>query len=225
MKKTPEATACQLLIHYGISRPTIDNLLYILSDLGYDLIDFDPDHLSESFLLLQEELNIPDEILTQSGFSLSRGDIHLVFVRDNLSIAEKRYVLAHELGHIVLDHLQPGMRPTVLQEYDANVFAHALIASSIKVRISSYIKNHKLKLICLAGALVVFITGVFLLVNNIRERNFYGEYYVTSGGNKYHLINCQVIQNRTNVHRMTIDEYNNGKYEPCGICIKDSDQP
>ena len=225
MKKAPELAAYQLLMHYGISRPTLENLLFFLSDLGFDLFDFDPNHLSESFLFLQKELNIPDEILAQSGFTLSCGDIRLVFVRYNLSIPEKQYVLAHELGHIVLDHLQPGIRPTILQEYDANVFAHALIAPSVLVRMSGYIKNHKLKLACLRVALIVFITGGVLLVYNIRERSFYGEYYVTSGGDKYHLRNCPVIQNRTNIHRMTVDEYKSEDYTPCGICLRDSTQP
>ena len=219
MKNSPKASAERLLMHYGISRPTLDNLLYILSDLGYELIDFDPENRTEALAILQNELSLTNDITSQSGFTVVRGDIRVVFVRENLSNLEKRYLIAHEMGHIVLGHLQPGATPTVLQEYEASSFANALISPSAKIRMAGYARTHKVRIFCIFLAAVILIIGGIISVNALIARNYYGEYYVTSGGNKYHIRNCPVIQYRTNVHRLTNDEFYSGIFDPCNICI------
>lgn len=43
-------------------------------------------------------------------------------------------------------------------------------------------------------------------------------YYVTSGGHKYHLPNCQYIKNKSNIKAITHPEQEG--YEPCERCIK-----
>ena len=38
-------------------------------------------------------------------------------------------------------------------------------------------------------------------------------------GNKYHEKDCIFVKDKTNVHRMTEEEFESGEYEPCRICL------
>jgi hypothetical protein len=53
------------------------------------------------------------------------------------------------------------------------------------------------------------------------EKTYYGEYYVTENGEKYHDEDCIYIKDKSNVHRLTIEEYESGEFEPCQICLLD----
>ncbi len=52
----------------------------------------------------------------------------------------------------------------------------------------------------------------------------FGEFYVTGTGTKYHRRNCARIKNNSTVTRMTKEQFDSGKYEPCDVCLpQDSD--
>ena len=103
---TPKQAAYKLLRHYKLASPTLDNLNFIVDEAGYDIVDYDPKNQSESFRILAEELELTPQILDQNAFVFSTGITHILFVRDNLTPEDKRLAIAHELGHIILGHLQ-----------------------------------------------------------------------------------------------------------------------
>jgi Zn-dependent peptidase ImmA (M78 family) len=66
------------------------------------------------------------------GFTYHQDSIYYVFINENLPPRTAQFVVAHELGHIVLDHcLQPvsTVSPDVLEalEAEADIFAARLL--------------------------------------------------------------------------------------------------
>ena len=71
-------------------------------------------------------------------------------------------------------------------------------------------------------AFVILLCGIISIpvIKHIQlSKSYYGEYYVTESGEKYHIEDCPVIKDKTNTHRLTIEEFESGKYEPCHICM------
>ncbi len=46
--------------------------------------------------------------------------------------------------------------------------------------------------------------------------------YRTASGTKYHLRDCMYIKDKTDVYRLTREEFESGYYEPCGACVPDA---
>ncbi len=63
------------------------------------------------------------------GFSVFYNGQFIIFYNDTRTKQRKRFVLAHELGHILLNHFENGNRNfTDEQEEQANIFASRLLA-------------------------------------------------------------------------------------------------
>jgi len=216
---TPKQAAYKLLRGYKLTRPTLDDLHAIISETGYDLIDYDPHNQTQAFKILADELELTPEILQQNAFTFSTGISHLLFIQEQLSTEEKRLALAHELGHIVCNHLQDPHRPSsVKDEYEANEFAHYLLHPSLAMRVISTLCRHsKLVIIAILIILTVIISSI-VRQNQITRTKLYGEYYTTPSGKKYHKPGCSYIKDRTNLHRVTVEEIESGLYEPCKYC-------
>lgn len=69
------------------------------------------------------------------------------------------------------------------------------------------------------AAIIILLIGTIVLCNSQKEKKYYGEYYITESGQKYHEEGCIFVKYKDNVHRMTTDEYESGDYEPCQICL------
>ena len=80
--------------------------------------------------------------------------------------------------------------------------------------------RHKVVATIIAVILVLGITSIPIIRQIQLSKSYYGEYYVTENGEKYHTADCPVIKDKTNTHRLTNEEYESGKYEPCQICIQ-----
>ncbi len=52
-----------------------------------------------------------------------------------------------------------------------------------------------------------------------QQKNYYGEYYITDTGHKYHRADCIFVKNKENVRRLTEEEFFSGDYEPCEMCL------
>lgn len=211
--------ARDLLRRYRISKPSLDNLCAVVSEQGYEIIDFDPK--DKSIAVLSEELALTPEILNQNAFAYQNKGVRLLFVRDNLTAEEKLYVIAHELGHIILGHLQSGSHASVLEEYEADEFMHYLLHPRLWTSFLVTVLRHKLIAglivgIAMAAALVGGISG-YISVQGI----YSGDLYITPNGRKYHRANCSVIKNSAHSRRMTVEEYESGDYEPCKLCVPD----
>lgn len=68
------------------------------------------------------------DFIDHPGISVRIGDDFAIFYHDNLTVCEFRFVIAHELGHILLGHLIPTARNGSSFEQEANTFASRLLA-------------------------------------------------------------------------------------------------
>ncbi len=222
MNNRPAKAAAEgLLKQYRLSRPTLDALCRALAGAGYELIDFDPEGPSESLSLLTEKLEIRPWVLQQNAFTYRKGSLRLVFVRESLGTEEKKLALAHELGHILCGHMDgAGLTGgSAAEEFEANEFVHALFSPSLPLRVRNGFLNHKARFLAAAAAVIVLAAGALYLADSLSAAGYYGEYYVTTGGSRYHTRDCQVIRSRTNVSRLTVEQYESGRYTPCLLCI------
>ena len=217
----PKQIAAKMQKDYGIIRPTLDDAYRIIKDQGYDIIDFDPNDKSEALSLLSQELRLSAQIMAQDAFVVQNNRIRLMFVRDSLTVDEKLIAMIHELGHILCGHMRDGIHlPTITEEYQANEFTHYVLNPTAFSRIKATILRHrKLTLLIITALLFLLLGGVATQEAHVRA-SYYGDYYVTQSGNKYHVSTCYIIKNKVGVRHLTTEEYESGAYEPCSVCIK-----
>ena len=142
-------------------------------------------------------------------------------MHEDLSEEEKLMVLAHEEGHIYCEHMNtsPIIGRDVQDEYEANEFAHYLLNPSTSAKAKNSLRQHR-KAACISVVVLVLLASLVTgLCYTNKEKTYYGEYYITATGNKYHEKDCIFVKDKTNVHRMTVEEYESGDYEPCKVCL------
>ena len=207
--KRPEKLARQIQKKYRFDIPTLDNLVFLVGQQGYELVDFDPE--SDSFIELCHELGSDKAIST--AFVCTGEDARMLFVRSSLSAEEQRIVLAHELGHIVCQH--QANHTSVEEEYEADEFAHYLLNPSPWLRLQNQLVRRKWAVLAVIAALSVLAWGA-----NALYHSRYSNYYVSENGTKYHLRECLIIHDRVGLRRLTWDEAGSEIYEPCNVCLK-----
>ena len=206
---------------FGLFDCNCDLLKSAAAKQGYTVIEYNHIFNDSDVQTLIDELKLTDNILRTKGFTYADANYRLVFVHEDISEQEKAMVLAHEIGHIYLEHLSslPIIGKDVREEYEANEFAHFLLNRSAKDKFWETIKTHKNVVICILLALVISIASIGVISWVNREQQYYGEYYITSSGNKYHEKECIFVKDKTNVQRLTKDQFENGDYEPCQMCL------
>ncbi len=81
-----------------------------------------------------------------------------IFIDDSISEDEQLFALAHEIGHIILNHNPVENRKSKgRQEREANLFAHYLITKPSSQKLSNMIN-------CLLGILVFCILSIMLVM-------------------------------------------------------------
>ena len=127
--------------------------------------------------------------------------------------------LAHEFGHLQCGHVSfgPFIHGTFEQEHQANEFAHYLLHPSAKHFVHTWIYEHKLLTIIIGIVLLLCIASI-PVTQYVQSKKYHDYYYVTDGGEHYHLEGCYYIQGK-DAHRMTEEEFDSGKYTPCKICF------
>lgn len=215
------AVAARLLRRFQLTQPELDDLVHIAESQGYQIIDYNCDHPSVHLSELVQKLGVASYLSAGRAFAFQKRDIKLIFLCEQMDAEEKKYAMAHELGHIFSGHMQPGssLEQSVLQEHEANEFAHELLYPPASVRFSVWMRQHR-KLLLIVAALVVLTAGVVTGVVYARHQAAYvGDYYVTQSGERYHLETCPCIENRTNIRRLTKSDLESGQYTPCQICL------
>ncbi len=196
----------------GLTSPTLENLVFLISSEGYELIDYDESN--PDLQLLFDELRLTGDILRQNAFLYRNGDVKLLFVHARLDAQEKRYALAHELGHIMFGHR--GAHSSVSEEHEANEFAHYLLYPPAALRAWIGLASHKVPVL-----ITLFVLTCLTSLAGIMVGRSYSPYYVTGGGSRYHLASCPVIRGKTNLHHLKQEELEKGMYSPCRICLPD----
>lgn len=224
MNNNARAKAKAFLNEYRLNEVTLADLRRIITSQGYTVVEFNHIFNDEHVTALIEALHLDEVVEKSKGFTYADRQRRLVFLHEDLSDNEKLLVLAHEEGHIYCDHFSsvPIIGRDVVEEYEANEFTHYILNRSVPGRVGRIIK--KQKKLCGTATIILAVCIVSLLIFNAlqKEHSYYGEYYITSSGNKYHEEKCIFVKGKTNIHRMTVEEYENGDYEPCGICLPPS---
>ena len=217
-------TAYSTLKQHRLTKPSLDDLLLVTKGQGYSIIDFSISDTDSSTKELLQELDLESFAHTCNSFVFKSGDIKLVFLRETMNAGEKLYALAHELGHILCGHLEKRTTCSIAdldEEHEANEFAHYLLHPGPDTKARIIICSHKILAIVALVILLLGIVSIPVIKQLQISRSYYGEYYVTESGEKYHSSDCPIIKDRTNIHRLTIEEYESGKYEPCQICLSE----
>lgn len=208
-----------LFSQYKLSKINLDNLIYIIEDQGFEIIEFEVGEKSPSYSLLKD-LNLTQYAQAGKAFAYQQGSAKFVFVCEDMSAKEKLYALAHEVGHIFCLHLRDGnMDYSVQEEYEANEFAHHLLHPNIAANIKRWVVEHKKSVVIGVSITMVIVALVFIIAGIIKSNSYYCDYYITETGKKYHREDCIFIKDKNNVERLTDKDYYSGEYDPCQICL------
>lgn len=213
--------AQRFLKEFGCGKIDYDFLKKVVEQQGYTVVEYNHIFNDEDVETLIEALKLSDSIIRSRGFTYADQNHRIVFVHEDLSPAEKLLVLAHEEGHIFCGHMRDGpiIGKDVQEEFEANEFAHFILNPGKAIKVKNKVKENKKAVIIGAICIVLLIAGCTALAIVNQEKKYYGEYYITESGDKYHEKGCIFVKDKNNCHRMTVEEFESGEYEPCGICL------
>ena len=203
--ETGRRAAGEVKRKYHLDHVDLDTIVWLIGEMGYDLIDYDTS--SETLISLAETLDIMPALQHGTALTFIQGDNRLVFVKDSLGEEEKKYVLAHELGHIACGHR--GGSTSYIEEQEANEFVHYFLKPSLGMYFRRY------RIVMLVACLLIIVLGSAIIMT----RPKYTSYFVTENGKKYHTRECVVIHDRTKLRQLTEEELAGGIYEPCEMCL------
>lgn len=192
-----------------------------LSKQGYTVIYFNAIFNDDNVSQIITNLKLDKYIQSNKGFTYANDKYRLVFVNEDLSEEERLLVLAHEQGHIFCGHTfcQAIIGQDVKQEHEANEFAHYLLYPSKGSKVKQLMKERQKLLLAILICTAVIGAGIMAFSITSKENLYYGEFYVTSTGNKYHKKDCIFVKNKMGIKRMTKEEFESGNYEPCKTCL------
>lgn len=193
---------------------TFENINKYIKDIGYQLILFD-ENTSEL-----RNLGLTEVAENRNGFTYC-GELKIIFIRKSLDEQEKLHLLIHEIGHIMLGHLETDFLTKQTKEKQAEAFVNFSF-------LYTYINSIKAKLFIffvLTFMLIYSIIGSYTMYDITMTRNEKTHavtidvsseetYYVTPTGKKYHIKDCIYAKNSTPVSV----QYAIDNYFPCKVC-------
>lgn len=221
MKNDIKSKAKEFLRKYKLSEVTLADLLKIISSMGYTLVEYNNIYNDSTVSALIDSLGVEQMTQKSKGFTFADRLRRVVFLNEDLSDDEKVLVLAHEVGHIYCNHFSnsPIIGRDVIEEHEANEFSHYILNVSKSRKISLFMKKKRKFLIISLTVLIATAAALTVFFSVSSNQKYYGEYYITSTGKKYHKNECIFIKDKTNTHRITVEEFESGEYEPCDICL------
>lgn len=206
---------------YKVDKVSYTSLKKAAEEMGYTIVEFNRISNDKNVETIINSLKLGDIVLRSKGFTYADEDYRLIFINESLSENEKILVLSHEIGHIYCSHLDAAsiIGKDVRDEYEANEFSHYLLNQSVWQKMRQTFLKHKrvavaAVIILALGTAVGVTTAVYM-----KEQSYYGSYYITETGNKYHKKDCIFVKSKTNTRRLTEEEFDSGKYEPCKMCL------
>ena len=224
MTKNIKRAAAEFRRKYRMTDVNEKTLCDVLQKQGYTVIEFKKIINDENVAQIIDDLKLADMVACHNGFTYASDKYRLVFVNEDLSEFEKTIVLAHEAGHIFLEHMFSGnvLGLDVVQEHQANEFAHYLLYPGMAQKTKNWLKKHKKLAVSLCVCVLLIAAGITAFAIVSKERTF-SDYYISATGNKYHIKNCIFVKNKDNVRRLTKEEFESGEYEPCHVCMPHGD--
>ena len=149
----------------------------------------------------------------------------MIFINEDLNDEEKLLILSHEFGHIVCDHfsIAPIIGRDVKEEHEANEFAHYLLEQRIFYRIKRIIQMYHNLIIALVAVLCLILGALSAYLIMHSSDSYHDNLYITSTGNCYHKKECIFVKNKTNIKRITKEQFEKGTYVPCDVCLPDEE--
>lgn len=200
---------------YKLKTITSAVLWEVLTAQGYTLVEFNNIENKADVDSLIEALQLQEQVACSKCFTYQNDKYRIVFIHEDLNDEERTIVLAHEEGHIWNGHLSSNnvLGADIVQEHEANEFAHHLLKDKL-----GGIKKAKVTVaVCIIVLLFSAGTGIFIK-HNYDKAVYTDNFYRTETGEKYHIRDCMYIKDKTNVYRLTWEEFDSGEYEPCGAC-------
>ena len=213
--------AAQTLKKYKLVKPSLDELVYIASENGYDIIDYNKDENLDSIITLADRLSIQSYIETGTAFTYKNNETRLIFLCESMTNDEKLYALVHELGHIFCNHFSTNSQSvsSVKEEREANEFAHYLLKPLFVTKVNVLLSTYKKSLTMVVSIFLVIVVAFSIWKFAVDEKPYSKEYYKTTNGEKYHEKDCIIIKDKNNVKRVTDKDMKTRKYEPCQVCL------
>lgn len=192
-------------------------------NMGYTVIEFNSICNEEDVETVVQNLNLSENLQKSRGFTYVSAEYRLIFINEDLSDEEKMIVLSHELGHVVCEHFltAPIIGNDVKAEFEANEFSHYLLKSRGFTKVKNVMAVHRRALIA-SVLMLCLVVGSLTAYFIIRDRNLYMDnLYVTSTGERYHKKDCIYVKDKTNVKRLTKEDFDKDIYSPCNVCLPD----
>lgn len=222
MTKEIKKKAHKFIKKYEIKKVDFNALCKVAEVKGYMVIEFNSAYNSQAVQTIIKNLKLETVAKSSRGFTYTDNNHRLIFVNEDLSEFEKTIVLSHELGHIECGHFSKAcvIGNDVREEYEANEFSHYLMNLSKCDRFYIFISSHKVvSLIILLLIIAVITTAAIFIAGKCREGKYYGEYYITETGSKYHTEDCVYIKDKENAVRLTEKAFDSGMYDACSVCL------
>lgn len=211
------AMAKKFIKKYKFYEPDLNELYNIIASQGYTIVEYNSISNDADVENIITSLNLTEFIKKTRGFTYVNEELRLVFVNEDLSDEEKMVVLLHEEGHIFCNHFAQlnVIGNDVCHEQEANDFSHYILNPGVKIKLA----KHKKAVISVIVAVIIVLGGIAAGRFIALQLSYYGDYYVTTTGSKYHVKECGYVNYKTNTRRFTKDDYNSGKFEACEKCI------
>ena len=219
MKNKVKRFVCQ----YKVDTVSYFSLEKAAEEMGYTVIEFNRISNDKNVETIINSLKLGNIVLQSKGFTYADEDYRLIFINESLNENEKTLVLSHEIGHIYCSHLDAAsiIGKDVRDEYEANEFSHYLLNQSVWQKVRRILLKHKRAAVAVAVILALSTAAGVAAAVYTKEQSYYGDYYITETGNKYHKKDCIFVKSKTNTRRLTKDDFENVRYKPCDMCLPD----
>jgi len=221
MSKVIKNTVNKFIKQRHITTVNYSTLKEVVKNIGFTIIEFNNIFNDKDIETVIHNLNLGDDVLRSRGFTYADKNYRLLFVNEDLSDDEKLYVISHELGHIVCEHYStsPIIGRDVKEEHEANEFSHYLLNQNAFYNLKLTITKHKKAVVLVASSIVAILVIIVAGIAINKEQSYYGDFYITTTGDKYHQPECIHVKNNNNIERLTKEQFESGEYEPCGTCL------
>ncbi len=225
VNKTIKKAAKRFIKKYKLMCIDYVSLKNTVVKMGYTIIEFNSLFNDKNIETVIQNLELSEKILKSRGFTYVSSDYRLIFVNEDLTDEEKLLVISHEIGHIICEHFSvvPIIGSDVKEEYEANEFAHYLLHQGTLGKLKKSVIVHR-KAFIATIILLCLIASSMTTLSIIRSRIVYEEkFYVTSTGKCYHKKECVFVKNKTNIKKLSKEEFEKRLYSPCEMCLPDRD--